>query len=152
MSHCHWEIIQSCISTITSLELLLCVCLVVSDSLQISVACQAPLSMGLSRQEYWNGLPFPSQGDLPNSWIQPGLLHWQVDSFTLSHLGGQKCDIYIGHKNIYIYLFIKSITFYNNEKNPPFSPVSPRPLCLGLYSCPADRPICTIFLGSTYEY
>ena len=27
-----------------------------------TVACQIPLSMGFSRQEYWNGLPFPSQG------------------------------------------------------------------------------------------
>ena len=28
-------------------------------------ACQAPLSMGFSRQEYWSGLPFPPPGDLP---------------------------------------------------------------------------------------
>ena len=32
---------------------------------------QAPLSMGFSRQEYWNGLPLPSPGDLPDSGIQP---------------------------------------------------------------------------------
>ena len=31
-----------------------------------TVACQAPLSMGFPRQEYWSGLPFPSPGDLPN--------------------------------------------------------------------------------------
>ena len=31
-----------------------------------TVAQQAPLSLGLSRQEYWNGLPFPSPGHLPN--------------------------------------------------------------------------------------
>ena len=31
-----------------------------------TVACQAPLSMGFSRQEYWSGLPFPSPGGLPN--------------------------------------------------------------------------------------
>ena len=31
-----------------------------------TIAYQAPHSMGLSRQEYWNGLPFPSPGDLPN--------------------------------------------------------------------------------------
>ena len=30
-----------------------------------TVADQAPLSMGFSRQEYWNGLPFPPPGDLP---------------------------------------------------------------------------------------
>ena len=32
---------------------------------------QAPLSMGCSRQEYWNGLPFPSLGDLPDPGIAP---------------------------------------------------------------------------------
>ena len=33
--------------------------------------CQAPLSMGFSRQEYWSGLPCPPQGDLPNLGIEP---------------------------------------------------------------------------------
>ena len=36
-----------------------------------TVACQAPLSMGFPRQEYWSGLPFPSSGDLPNPAIGP---------------------------------------------------------------------------------
>ena len=36
-----------------------------------TVAYQAPLSMGFSRQEYWNRLPFPSPGDLPNPGIKP---------------------------------------------------------------------------------
>ena len=35
------------------------------------VACQAPLSMEFSRQEYWNGLPFPIPEDLPNPGIEP---------------------------------------------------------------------------------
>ena len=35
-----------------------------------TVACQAPLSMGLSWQEYWSGLPFPSPGDLPDPGIE----------------------------------------------------------------------------------
>ena len=34
------------------------------------VACQTPLSMGFSRQEYWSGLPFPSPGDLPDRLIE----------------------------------------------------------------------------------
>ena len=42
---------------------------VVSNSLQ-PVAHQAPLSMGFSRQEYWNGLPCPLPGNLPNSGIE----------------------------------------------------------------------------------
>ena len=37
-----------------------------------TVACQAPPSMGFSRQEYWSGLPFPSPGDLPDPGIEPG--------------------------------------------------------------------------------
>ena len=36
-----------------------------------TVACQAPLSMGFSRQEYWSGLPWPPQGDLPHPGIKP---------------------------------------------------------------------------------
>ena len=37
-----------------------------------TVVCQASLSMGFSRQEYWSRLPFPSPGDLPNVGIEPG--------------------------------------------------------------------------------
>ena len=37
----------------------------------ITISCQAPLSMGFSRQEYWSGLPFPSAGDLPNPGMRP---------------------------------------------------------------------------------
>ena len=36
-----------------------------------TIAHQAPLSMGLSRQESWSGLPFPSPGDLPDPGIEP---------------------------------------------------------------------------------
>ena len=39
-----------------------------------TVPCQAPLSMGFSRQEYWSGLPFPPRGDLPNPGIEPASL------------------------------------------------------------------------------
>ena len=38
-----------------------------------TVAQQALLSMGFSRQEYWSGLPFPSPGDLPNPGDQTGV-------------------------------------------------------------------------------
>ena len=45
-----------------------------------TVACQAPLFMGFSRQEYWIGLPFPSPGDLPDPGIEPRSPALQVDS------------------------------------------------------------------------
>ena len=46
------------------------------------MACSPPglLSMGFSRQEYWSGLPSPSQGDLPDPSIEPGSPALQVDS------------------------------------------------------------------------
>ena len=45
-----------------------------------TVARQAPLSMGFSRQECWSGLPFPSPGDLPDPGIEPGSSALQADA------------------------------------------------------------------------
>ena len=45
-----------------------------------TVAYQAPLSMGFSRQECWSGLPFPSPGDLPDPGIEPGSPTLQADA------------------------------------------------------------------------
>ena len=50
-------------------------------------ACQAPLSMGFSRQEYWSGLPFPFQGDCPNPGIEPRSPALQTDSLLSEPLG-----------------------------------------------------------------
>ena len=53
-----------------------------------TVAHQAPLSMGFSRQEYWSGWPFSSSGDLPDPGIEPGSPTFQGDSviFTTAAL------------------------------------------------------------------
>ena len=45
-------------------------------------ACQAALSMGFPRQEYWSGLPFPFPGDLPDWGIEPEPPTLQADSLT----------------------------------------------------------------------
>ena len=45
-----------------------------------TIAHQAPLSMGFSRQESWSGFPFPSPGDLPDPGIKPGSPALQADS------------------------------------------------------------------------
>ena len=50
-------------------------------------ACQAPLSMGFSRQEYRSRLSFPCPGDLPNPVIKPESPALQVDSLPLSLQG-----------------------------------------------------------------
>ena len=56
------------------------------------VACQAPLSMEISRQEYWSGLPFPSPVDFPDPQIELRSLVLQEDSL-LPELPG-KCLCY----------------------------------------------------------
>ena len=48
-----------------------------------SVACQAPLSLEFSRQEYWSGLPFPSPRYLPNPGIKPRSPTLEADFFTI---------------------------------------------------------------------
>ena len=60
---------------------------VVSDSFVIpwTVAHQASLSMGFSRQQYWSGLPFPSPGHLPDPGLEPMFPALQADSLPLSH-------------------------------------------------------------------
>ena len=58
-----------------------------------TVARQAPLSMGFSRQEYWSGLSFPPPGDLPDPGIEPvppASPALQEDSLLLSHPGSQR--------------------------------------------------------------
>ena len=66
-----------------------------------TVACQAPLSKGFSRQEYWSGLPFPTLGDLPDSGIEPeSPVSPELESrLSLCHLGSPNPTI-----GIFLYL------------------------------------------------
>ena len=64
-----------------------CMCLVIRRvwlfATPWAIALQAPLSMGFSRQEYWGGLPCPPPGIFLTQGMNPSLLPWQVDSFTI---------------------------------------------------------------------
>ena len=58
-----------------------------------TVAHQAPLSMGFSRQEYWRGLPFPFQGTLLTQGSNLSLLplqRWPLGSFPLALPGKRR--------------------------------------------------------------
>ena len=55
-----------------------------------TIACQAPLSIGFSRQEYWNGLPCPPPGDFPNPGIKPRSSALQADYLSSEPLGKPK--------------------------------------------------------------
>ena len=52
-----------------------------------TVARQAPQSMGFSRQEYWNGLPFPSPEHLPDPGMEPHSPALQADSLLFELQG-----------------------------------------------------------------
>ena len=54
-----------------------------------TVAHQAPLSMGFSRQKYWSGLPFPSSGDLPHTGIKSTSSALQADALLSELLVNQ---------------------------------------------------------------
>ena len=52
-----------------------------------TVACQAPLSIGFSWQEYWSRLPCPPPGDLPNTGTEPGSPVLQADTLLYEPWG-----------------------------------------------------------------
>ena len=84
-----------------------------------TVAPQAPLSMGFSRQEYWSGLPCPSPGILPTQGLIPCLLcllHWQVGSFAITSgtwESGISTLYFLKYFWVYLYLvWIFSVPLY----------------------------------------
>jgi len=67
-----------------------------------TVACQAPLSMGFSRQGYWSELPLPPPGDLPNPRIDSISSALQAYSSLLSHQGSSKYLLLGGKAGIWV--------------------------------------------------
>ena len=79
LKKCYWNIVdlQCCASFRCAAKWITYMCVCVSNSSQPhgqSAAWQTLLTMELSKQEYWSGLPFPTPGDLPDSGIKPTYL------------------------------------------------------------------------------
>ena len=72
-----------------------------------TVVCQAPLSIGFPRQEYWSGLPFPSLGDLPHPGIELGSTALQADSLSSEPPGKPSIICY----SLIPYLYVAYETF-----------------------------------------
>ena len=78
-----------------------------------TTACQAPLSMGFSRQDYWSGLPCPPPEDLPDPGIEPTSPALAGGLFTTEPTGNPHVHIciYIIHlytyinKDVYMYMW-----------------------------------------------
>ena len=60
------------------------------ERLHFTIAHQAPLSMEISKQEYWSGLPFPASGNLPDSGTEPVSPSLQVDSSLFESPGAEE--------------------------------------------------------------
>ena len=73
-----------------------------------TVAHQAPLSMGFSRQKYWSGLPFPSPGDLPDPGIKPRSPALEADALTSEPPGKPALPI---HDIIYFQVRYYSVVY-----------------------------------------
>ena len=87
-----------------------------------TIALQAPLSMGFSRQEYWSGLPFPNLGDLPHPGIQPvslvssalaGMFFTTVPPGKQPELSGEVMGIVYGRGTHKTCIWIPSLTPYS---------------------------------------
>ena len=92
-----------------------------------TVACQAPLSMSFSRQEYWGGLLFASPGDLPNPGIKP----------ASPAMAGRFVNTESSGQHIYIVVLYQMLSPYSLLQNTECSSLCHTigPCCLSFYTC-----------------
>ena len=99
----------------------MCVCVLSCVQLFVTpwtVACQAPLSIGFSRQEYWSGLPFPTPGDLLDLGIEPASPALEGGFFATKPCRPRLLLI----KNLFLYKFLyNTIDFVSWPANPELS-------------------------------
>ena len=92
----HLPLQDNCVQSLSCVQLL---------ATSWTVACQAPLSMESSRQEYWNGLPFPIPEYLPNTRIKPKFVVSPVPAgrfFTTDRLEVPKIIEYVSSYQLQI--------------------------------------------------
>ena len=71
--------------------------------------------MGLPRQEYWSGLPFPSPGDFPNPGLKPGFSAL-AGGFLTAELSGKPCGMYrLVKMEKVVALIWETVTYYENN-------------------------------------
>ena len=122
-----------------------------------TVACQAPLSMGFSRPEYWSELPFPSPGDLPDPEIEPGSPALPADFFTNWATRESKNSTQISWTNEWISLTCESglggqvslpTLICSNAARRTFWPWKGLGLFFFLFSCPSRCQSIFLLLAS----
>ena len=105
-----------------------------------TVAHQAPLFLEFCRQEYWNGLPFPSPGDLPNPGIKPWSPSVQAASLLLEPPG--KPMLY-SRSLLIIHLKYSSVYMSIADSNYPLPPGNNHKfILLSMWFCFVNKFIC----------
>ena len=105
------------------------------------VACQASLSMGFPRQEYWSGLPFPSPGDLPDPGTELASPALKVDSLPAESLESQMISTELVQSRVPrlqaegdMRMFSRWETWRQGGKQKGHRPVSRAPRCCPSWS------------------
>ena len=113
-----------------------------SLSLSDPIVCQAPLSTGFSRQEYWNGLPYPPPGDHPKPGIEPKSLYfgWILTVISIiSHI----------YRFLFYLMILCSISlsawFFHLAKYPPVSLILSQMTGALFHTRLSNMCICIIF-------
>ena len=115
-----------------------------------TVACRAPLLMGFSSQEYWNGLPCLPPWDLPDPGIEPWILDpvscllcWQVGSLPLAQPGKPSLlSFRLNFPGKMIYPLIPSSRHSHYSRSPPF--------CWWWYITKSNWHLLSSFLNFTF--
>ena len=81
-----------------------------------TIAFQSPLSMRFSRQEYWNGLPFPSPGDLPNPGIKLVSLALVSRFFATEPPGKPNIKLAKSQVKYVLYCYLNKFNFKTTQK------------------------------------
>ena len=104
-----------------------------------TVACQAPLSMGFSRPEYWSGYLFPSPGGLPNPGVEPRSPTFQADSLPAESPGKPRNTgmgslsllqrLFLTQESNWGLLYCRQISFYqlSYQGSPAENKLAPKP-------------------------
>ena len=101
-----------------------------------TVACQALLSMGFSRQEYWSGLPCPLPGDLPNPGVKSGHPALQAASLPSEPQG-----------NMYTHVRVMMNLYSPLEDFPAAALLTFEARSLSLWVCPVQRGVLSSIPG-----
>ena len=113
-----WTKLVTCITTVqfsNSAKLafiIVYMCALVLSFIQLfatpwTVAHQAPLSLGFSRQEYWNGLPFPPPGNLPNPGIESTSLTYPALAGTFFFYHCTTWETHYLYNSLILFSFVK---------------------------------------------